>query len=388
MRFIASGGGTAGHVYPALAVLEVLTALKPAGSLLPTLGKADLLWIGSRGGIEEDVVQHAGLEFRGLAAGGLRGIGTAAAVRNASRIVGSIGSARSILSRFEPDAVLVTGGYACVSVALAARMQKVPVLLYLPDVVPGLAVRLLSHLADRVAVTMEESRRYLGHKQLVVTGYPVRSAMFAFTQEQARQVLGLNQELPTVLVFGGSRGARSINRALVAGLTQLLPVCQVLHISGQLDADWVADAAKSLPQALGERYHPYAYLHEMPSALVAADLAVSRAGAAVLGEFPAAGLPAVLVPYPYSGQHQQPNAAAMARHGAAQVLCDADLPLEFVPTVLHLLGNSRELAEMGAAARALARPEAAKAIAEQLCSLTRRAAVGPVSAAEAGSQEG
>ncbi len=366
MRLVVSGGGTGGGVYPALTVVELLLSPRPEGGALPSLVPDDVLWIGSRDGIEEELVRRAGIPFVGLAAGGLRGMALLVTARNATRIAGSVGQARRLLLKFRPDVVLVTGGYACVAVTLAARTLPVPVLIYLPDIVPGLAIRWLSRFAWRVAVTSEESYHYLPFKKVVVTGYPVRPEIFALDRAQARQALGLDPEARTLLVFGGSRGARSINQALVAGLRELLPVCQVVHISGRLDAGWVAGAARSLPEGLRARYHHFDYLHQMPQALVAADLAVARAGAATLGEFPAAGLPAVLVPYPYSGQHQQPNADYMARHGAACVLSDADLGKKLVPTVLALLNDQEALAAMRESARAMARPDAAAAIAGQL----------------------
>lgn len=368
MKLIVSGGGTGGGVYPALTVVELLLSPRPEGNTLPTLAPDDLLWIGSRGGIEEELVRRAGIPFIGLAAGGLRGMALLVMARNAAQIAGSVGQARRLLLRFRPDAVLVTGGYVCVAVTLAARTLAVPVLIYLPDIVPGLAIRWLSRFAWRVAVTSEESYHYLPFRKTVVTGYPVRPEIFALDRAQARQALGLDPDpaAKTLLVFGGSRGARSINQALVAGLRELLPVCQVVHLSGRLDAGWVAGAARNLPEVLRARYHHFDYLHQMPQALVAADLAVARAGAATLGEFPAAGLPAVLVPYPYSGQHQQPNADYMARHGAACVLSDADLGKKLVPTVLSLLNNQEALTAMRESARAMARPDAAEAIAGQL----------------------
>ncbi len=366
MRLVVSGGGTGGGVYPALTVVELLLNPRPEGGALPSLVPDDVLWIGSRDGIEEELVRRAGIPFVGLAAGGLRGMALLVTARNAARIAGSVGQARRLLLKFRPDVVLVTGGYACVAVTLAARTLPVPVLIYLPDIVPGLAIRWLSRFAWRVAVTSEESYHYLPFKKVVVTGYPVRPEIFTLDRVQARQALGLDPEARTLLVFGGSRGARSINQALVAGLRELLPVCQVVHISGRLDVGWVTGAARSLPEGLRARYHPFDYLHQMPQALVAADLAVARAGAATLGEFPAAGLPAVLVPYPYSGQHQQPNADYMARHGAACVLSDADLGKKLVPTVLALLNDQGALAAMRESARAMARPDAAAAIAGQL----------------------
>ncbi len=371
MKLVVSGGGTGGHVYPALTVVQTMLAAKPAGSRLPILDRADVLWIGSRGGLEQDLVKREGIEFVGLAAGGLRGLNVLAKVRNVARIAGSVGQARGILRRFRPDVVLVTGGYACVSVTLAAWLQGLPVLIYLPDVVPGQAIRFLSRFAAEIAVTSEESYHYFKREKVVVTGYPVRPEVFELDKAEARRALGLEPQGKVLLVFGGSRGARSLNRALVAGLRELLPVCQVVHISGRLDATWVAGAAKALPAELRERYRPIEYLHDMPSALVAADLVVARAGAATLGEFPAAGLPAVLVPYPHAGQHQRANADFMVRNGAARLLLDAELEERLVTTVLHLLNDEDTLADMAESARAMARPDATELIAHELWTMAR-----------------
>jgi UDP-N-acetylglucosamine--N-acetylmuramyl-(pentapeptide) pyrophosphoryl-undecaprenol N-acetylglucosamine transferase len=238
--------------------------------------------------------------------------------------------------------------------------------IYLPDIVPGQAIRFLSRFASKIAVTSEESYQHLRREKVVVTGYPVRSEIYSLDKMQAMEALGLDPEMKTLLIFGGSRGARSINKALVSGLRELLPLYQIIHISGRLDAEWVAGVARSLPEDLRARYHHHAFLHAMPQALVAADLAVARAGAATLGEFPAVGLPAVLIPYPYSGQHQEPNAKYMARHGAAEMLPDSALEEKLLPTILRLLRDGEKLAGMRESALAMARPEAAEAIAEQI----------------------
>jgi UDP-N-acetylglucosamine--N-acetylmuramyl-(pentapeptide) pyrophosphoryl-undecaprenol N-acetylglucosamine transferase len=380
MRLVVSAGGTGGHVYPALAVVEHLLDARAQNASMPTLAAADLLWIGSQGGMEEDLVRRAVIPYIGLAAGGLRGKGVLERVRNTARIATSVGKARGILARFKAAAVFVTGGYACVSVTLAAWIQRIPVLIYLPDIVPGLAVRFLSRLATRVAVTSEESCQHLPPGKAVVTGYPVRYDIFVLDRVQARRALGLDEEEKMLLVFGGSRGAKSMNRALVSGLPELLPICQILHISGRLDANWVADATEHLPDRLRARYHHHAYLHDMPKALRAADLAVARAGAATLGEFPAAGLPSVLVPYPHSGQHQDPNAEYMARNGASRVLADAHLADNLVPTIIELLGDDKALAKMREAAEAMARPEAAQAIAQQLWQVGQHCAMAQLGA--------
>jgi UDP-N-acetylglucosamine--N-acetylmuramyl-(pentapeptide) pyrophosphoryl-undecaprenol N-acetylglucosamine transferase len=255
---------------------------------------------------------------------------------------------------------------------MAAWTLRVPVLIYLPDIVPGLAIRFLSRFATRIAVTSKDSFQYLPRSKCVVTGYPVRPELLALDRSEARRRLGLDPNGPVLLVLGGSRGAKSINRALVAGLPELLSICQVVHISGKLDADWVRDATAHLPEALQGRYHLYPYLHEIPAAMVAADLAVARAGAATMGEFPAAALPAVLVPYPYSGQHQQPNAAYLSRNGAALVLDDGEISTQLLPAVQGLLRDREKRERMRMASRALSCPGAAEAIAEHLRALARQ----------------
>jgi UDP-N-acetylglucosamine--N-acetylmuramyl-(pentapeptide) pyrophosphoryl-undecaprenol N-acetylglucosamine transferase len=381
MKLVVSGGGTGGHVYPALAVTDALLKPRTKGSTLPTLSADDLLWIGSQGGLEEEFVRRAGIDFVGLKASGLRGVGVSAKGRAVIRIPGSVQGARGILKQFKPDVILVTGGYACVAVTLAAWLGQVPVLIYLPDIVPGLAIRYLSRFATRIAVTSEESYRYFDRDKVTVTGYPVRSEIYEANCDDARQKLGLEPGEKTLLVFGGSRGARSINKALVAGLRELLSTCQIVHISGRLDSEWVAGAAKSLPEDLRGRYHHFDYLHDMAQALVASDLAVARAGAATLGEFPAARLPAVLVPYPHSGQHQNPNADYMVRNGVAKALPDDQLQERLVTSVMAMLRDDNMLAAMQESARAMDRPDAAEAIAELLWQAARR-----YSARKAGAQ--
>ncbi len=380
MKLLVSAGGTGGHVYPALAVVDRFLSSKPAGTSLPTLKPTDILWVGSKDGLEKELVEHTRLKFVELAAGGIRGKKATETVYNSAQIAASVRKAGAILSGFKPDVILATGGYACVATTLAARIQRIPVVIYLPDIVPGIAIRLLSRFAKKVAVTSEESYQHLRRDKVVVTGYPVRSEIYTLDRTRAREALKLKPEEKTVVVFGGSRGARSINQALVAGLQELLPKCQILHVTGRLDAEWVADAAQSLPEELKANYHHFDFLHEMPQALVSADLAVARSGAATMGEFPAAGLPAVLIPYPYSGQHQEPNARYMARNGAAEVLADAQLSQKLVPTILRLIDNHQALADMRESAQAMARPDAADAIAEVLWLVARRHSVGQAGA--------
>jgi UDP-N-acetylglucosamine--N-acetylmuramyl-(pentapeptide) pyrophosphoryl-undecaprenol N-acetylglucosamine transferase len=281
--------------------------------------------------------------------------------------------ALGVVREWKPDVALVTGGFITAPAALAAWLQRVPVLVYLPDLEPALAVRFISRLAARIAVTAEESRAYfqrLGQTgKVIVTGYPTRPDLAVMPRAEAQQQLGLDPGRPTVLVTGGSRGARSINRAVVAALPDWLKDYQVVHLSGQLDWSEIEQAQAQLPPAQQAHYQARPYLHEMGWALAAADLVVSRAGASALGEYPLFGLPAVLVPYPYAWRYQKVNADYLVSRGAAVRLDDERLASELAPTVRGLLDDPARLAQMRAAARSAARPGAAARIGEALAAL-------------------
>ena len=337
----------------------------------------ETLFVGSAGGVEEGLVKRAGLPFAAIAAGGLHGLAPWAAARNAVKLAQGTWQAWRVVRAFRPDALLLTGGYVGVPVALAAWLGRVPSLVYLPDVEPALSVRAMARLARRVAVTAPVSRRHFPPGKVAVTGYPVRPELQGMDRQAARQALGLDADGLVLLVFGGSRGARSINRALAANLEPLLALCQVVHISGALDAEEAQARRAALPETLRMRYHLYAYLHEeMGYALAAADLAVSRAGASTLGEFPLFGLPAVLVPYPYAWRYQKVNADYLVAQGCACRLDDDKLATDLLPLLRELLSDRERLMEMGRRARALARPDAAERLADELRSLVKAEAVG------------
>lgn len=280
----------------------------------------------------------------------------------------SLGSAvlRSllVLLRTRPTVTLATGGYVSVPGAVASWLLRVPVVVYLPDVVPGKAVSWLVPLAHRIAVTAEDSRRYLPPHKTVVTGYPVREPFLHLSQEVARDHFGLPSEAKVVCVFGGSLGARAINEALAACLRDVLQYAYVIHVAGRERLPEAEAAAADLPDQLRVRYHLFPYLHdeEMAGALAAADLAVARSGASTLGEMPAAGTPAVLVPLPDPAVHQYENAGYLSSRGAAIILPNQEL--DRLPLVMRdLLGDSNRLAQMARAARELFRPDAAESIA-------------------------
>lgn len=345
-------------MYPALAVLQALKS-----------EVTDMLWVGSQGGMEAELVSRAGVPFTSIPAAGVHGVGLRALPGNLAQLGRGWLVARRVLRQATPDVLFFTGGYVAVPVALAGR--RLPTLLFVPDIEPGLALKFLARFADHIAVPAEESLQFFPDPtRVTVTGYPTRQNLVPRSPSQARRKLGLEPGLETLLAFGGSKGARSINRALTAALPELLPHMQVVHISGQLDWPEVQRKAETLPSALRRRYHPWPYLHtEMGDALASADLVVARAGASTLGEFPLFGLPAVLVPYPHAWRYQQVNAHYLAQRGAAMVVDDRELAARLAPTVLEIMGDSQRRETMRAAMRSLARPQAAMEIARLVVSL-------------------
>jgi UDP-N-acetylglucosamine--N-acetylmuramyl-(pentapeptide) pyrophosphoryl-undecaprenol N-acetylglucosamine transferase len=362
-------------VYPALAVLQALKSEK--GDPASSQEDDQVLWVGGTGGMEADLVKREGIDFEAIPAAGVHGVGLRALPGNILQLSRGVGEARRILQRFKPDVLFFTGGYVAAPMALAGR--GTPTLLYVPDIEPGLALKALARFSDCIAVTAGASRAFFNRRtRIEVTGYPVRPALKAQDRAAARQSLGLTDDLPVLLVYGGSKGARSINRALLAVLPELLTEMQIVHISGQLDWPEVQAASAALLDQAGQqavhggRYHPFPYLHEMGSALAAADLAVTRSGAATLGEFPLFGLAAVLAPYPHAWRYQQVNALYLEQRGAACLLPDAQLGERLLPTVMELMHDTQKRQQMSQAMLALANPDAAAKIASILKRLAVR----------------
>ena len=330
------------------------------------------MWVGTTDGMEAELVERAGVPFLGIPAGGVHGVALLNAIRNGWQLTRGTAAAWRHMRRARPDVLLTTGGYVSGPVALAAQAQSVPILLFVPDIEPAQSVRFVARMAERIGVTVSDSRAYLPEEKIVVTGYPLREELVRWTRDEAREALSLSPEGPVVLVFGGSHGARSINRTLLAHLPEMLALAEIVHISGNLDWPEVAAARETLSVEGRAKYHAHAYLHErMGAALAAADLAVCRAGASVLGELPYFGLPAVLAPYPHAWRYQRVNAGWLADRGAALVVADADLREALVPTVAALLEDDDRRAKMAAAARTLSRPDAAARLASELLALGR-----------------
>jgi UDP-N-acetylglucosamine--N-acetylmuramyl-(pentapeptide) pyrophosphoryl-undecaprenol N-acetylglucosamine transferase len=318
--------------------------------------------------MEAELVKRAQIPFTAIPAAGVHGVGMRALPGNLLQLGRGLLAARRLLRKFNPDVILFTGGFIAAPVALAARLpglaNRPAILLYIPDIQPGWALKTLAPLADHAAITVEDTRRSLPIRlPATVTGYPIRPDLKVWDKTQARQALGLDGDRPVLLVSGGSRGARAINRAILGVLPELLQEMQVVHITGhadwpEMETAWRGLAAQ-LPAELTIRYHAHPFLHEeMGAAMTAADLALSRAGASCLGEYPYFGLPAILAPYPYAWRYQQVNAQYLVDRGAAIVLEDADLPTRLLPTASKLMRDLQRRQSMQQAMHSLARPQA------------------------------
>jgi UDP-N-acetylglucosamine--N-acetylmuramyl-(pentapeptide) pyrophosphoryl-undecaprenol N-acetylglucosamine transferase len=357
----------------------------------PLAAAADnqLLWLGSVDGMEQELVTRAGIAYAGIHTGKIRGANPVRALRSGGKMVVGVRESLAIIDRFAPNVCLVTGGYVCAPVVLACRLRHVPVVIYLPDMTPGWSIKRMSRFAERVAVSFPAAAEHFGGEapdgKGVVTGYPVRQELVDAAQDRqaSRHQLAaaLNRpldaagETPLILIWGGSQGSRNINQVTWAALPDLLPQAHVLHAVGV--RDWplyeAFAQASPLPVKVADRYHPVPYLHEeMTLALAAADLTVARAGASTLGEFPVAGLPSVLVPLPIAGVNQQSNAQQLVAAGAAVVIDDEALGEDLLPTLQALLADAEGLQSMRAAARALAKPEAAATIGSVLADVAAK----------------
>ena len=320
--------------------------------------------------METRLIERSGIPFKTIPAAGVHGIGLRTLPRNLWQLGRGVFASRRILREFKPDVLFFTGGYVAVPMALAG--WKVPSLLYVPDIEPGLALNTLARFADRIAVTAEESFPYFTRhsERISLTGYPTRPELAGWTRQAARQALHLTDESPVLLVFGGSKGARSINTAVLANLAALVEMAQIVHITGELDWPNVEVKMKELTKVQSDHYHAFPYLHkEMGAALASADLALSRAGASTLGEYPLFGLPAILVPYPHAWRYQKVNANYLVQRGAAVMLEDGKLSDALLSTVKELLSQPQKLASMHAAMQPLSHPEAAAEIGRQLLAL-------------------
>jgi UDP-N-acetylglucosamine--N-acetylmuramyl-(pentapeptide) pyrophosphoryl-undecaprenol N-acetylglucosamine transferase len=366
VHIMISAGGTGGGVYPALAVATALRKLS-------TDSGADLTltFVGARGDMARDLVKRSDVQvdaYHEVLAGPLHGIPRLQQFLSAIKIVIGVLQSIILVLRQRPGALLITGGWTGVPMTLACWLLRVPVVIYVPDIEPGLMLKVMGrYFARSIAATVQATEAFYPGKNVVETGYPLRDEIVQADRDTAIRDLGLDPARKTLLVFGGSRGSRSINGAASRIAPELIAAgVQILHISGRLDWEGVQEAHAALGDDVKAHYQVFDFLPDIGKAFAASDLVISRAGAATLAEYPELALPAILVPYPYSWRYQKVNADWLVERGAAIRLDDDKLDDELLPLVRDLLGDSARLDTMRDAMAALKRSNGAANIARLL----------------------
>lgn len=354
LRILIAGGGTGGHIIPALAVAHELVDRY----------QAEVLFVGTARGLEIRLVPEAGFRLRLIDVGPLKNVSLVTRMRTMLQLPRSIGECSRLIREFRPHAVFGVGGYASGPAMAAALLLRVPAMVFEPNAMPGFANRLVGKRVQAAAVNFPAALKWFAHAE--VTGIPVRPKFFQIGAPPASE--------PHLLIFGGSQGARIFNTHLptiIRDLLEAVPGLQVLHQSGarHLEATQLAYEASGADPA---RWQVCAFFDDMPARFAWAHLVLSRSGASSVAELAAAGKPSLLVPFAAAAdEHQRRNAEAMVSAGAAVMLCEPELdePGRLVGELAALLGHPERLAAMSAAARTLAYPTAAEKIAERLAGL-------------------
>lgn len=342
MRAMITGGGTGGHIYPALAIAE---------GIKNKYENAEILYIGSDNGLEKDLAARAGYEFRGISVAGLTRPLSFGTVKTVLKNMKGISQAKKLLREFQPDLVVGTGGYACGPLMLAAAKKGFPTLLHEQNAVMGMTNSILSDRVDKICLTFNIiGGKFNAKEKAVITGLPVREGILQADKAKGRQFLGLDSDKPVVLITGGSQGAQHLNEVTVEIAGKIIESgAQVIHLTGPRLQKPTESLAKAAGILNNPNYKMIAYLHEMEMALGAADIIVCRAGASFLAEVMAVGRCSVLIPYPYAaGDHQKANAMSLVNHNAAKMILDKELSAERLWAELEPLLRNRELVnEMG-----------------------------------------
>ena len=367
MNIMISGGGTGGHIYPALTIYKTLE----------TMVDANFLYVGTERGLESRIVPKEGIPFTTLPVQGLQRTLSLDTLVTVGKTISSLWKATRLISKFQPDIVIGTGGYVCGPLLLAAALRGIPTLIQDQNVVPGITNKILSRFVDVVAVGYEEATPHFPNaKQVVYTGNPVRPNVVTANREEARAYFGLQETQTAILVAGGSRGARSINKAMLAVHEHYKDRedIKIIHATG---TDEYSRVCESLGIQEGEVYSPTShivpYLDNMDMAMAASDMAIFRSGAIGLAELAVRGIPSILIPYPYAAaDHQTFNAKAFVEAGASTMIVDKELDgTRLLQSVDAMLEDQECRQRMAQATLQLGKPKAAIEIATLALSIKR-----------------
>ncbi|MBM3460501.1 MAG: undecaprenyldiphospho-muramoylpentapeptide beta-N-acetylglucosaminyltransferase [Armatimonadetes bacterium] len=360
LRVVVSGGGTGGHVYPAIAV---------AGGIRERFPDAAILFVGTRRGLEATAVPKAGFEIAYVHA---RGLASHPLKLAHALFDNALGTAEALgkLRGFRPAVVVGSGGYVSLPVGAAAQTMGIPTVLLEQNVVPGKATKFLSGRATKVCASFDSTIGKLDHpEKAVVTGNPVRRDILERTRADGRARMGVPEDAFCLLVTGASQGARSVNEAVVAALPSWKErPWQVIHLTGEGEFASVKGRAEGAVEGGLLKWRGMAFCDDMASAYAAADVVVARAGATTMAELTCRGLPAILVPYPHAGAHQVDNARWLEARGGSVTILNEDALACVGPAVVGLAEDAERRARMAEASRAAGHPDAVERIVDEVAS--------------------
>lgn len=358
MKIAISGGGTGGHIYPALALIrEIQKETKDT----------EFIYIGTKKGLESKIVPREKIPFKSIHITGFKRKLSFENVKTIYRFLKGARDSKKILSEFKPDIVIGTGGYVCGPVVYAAAKLNIPTMIHEQNSIPGLTNKFLSRYVDKVAVCFEEAKDYFPKEKVVFTGNPRATEVIGNDGMKGKLSAGLNPKLPTVLIFGGSRGARPINEAVVKSFSDFSKKpYQVLYVTGDVHYENVKKETELVGNPQNVIIKPF--IHNMPEVLAGVDLVVSRAGATTLAELTSLGIPSILIPSPYvTNNHQEKNARSLSSQGAAELLLEKDLnSSSLVQHIDGILLNKEKLADMKMKAKKMGVPDSAKRLFEEM----------------------
>lgn len=364
MKIVVSGGGTGGHIYPALALVK---------EIQKTNEDAKFLYIGSMNGLEEKLVARENISFEAIKISGFKRKISLDNVKTVTNFLKAVAKCKKMLKEFQPDVVIGTGGYVCGPVVYAAAKLKIPTIIHEQNSVPGLTNKFLSKFVDKVAICFEEAATYFPSNKVVFTGNPRASEVVGQDGMKGRLSLGLSTTKPLVTIFGGSRGAKPINDAVLNMLPNLKnKEYQVLYITGDVHFEKVISKVKEIDGLVNVKVVPFIY--NMPEVLASTDVCVSRAGATTLAELTVLGIPSILIPSPYvTNNHQVKNAESLKKQDAAKIILEPELTDEvLLETIESIILDKEKTKQMKENAMKLGVPNATTKLVEVIEQLMKK----------------
>ncbi|MBV7389816.1 MULTISPECIES: undecaprenyldiphospho-muramoylpentapeptide beta-N-acetylglucosaminyltransferase [Enterococcus] len=352
MRILVTGGGTGGHIYPALAFIRYVQKIQP---------NSEFLYVGTHQGLENKIVPETGISFKTIKIQGFKRSLSKENFKTIRLFIESIKRSKEIIRDFRPDVVIGTGGYVSGSVVYAAARMKIPTIVHEQNSVPGMTNKFLSRFADKIGISFPDAAQYFPKDKTVLVGNPRAQEVATSGKSEALSQYGLISDQPTVLVFGGSQGALKINQAMISALPQFATKnYQVLYASGDRYFEELSE--KFDLKTLNKNVSLQPYIKNMTDVMANVDLLVGRAGATSIAEFTALGLPAILIPSPYvTNDHQTKNAQSLVNVGAVKMITDSELTgASLLTSIDEIMDNPEIKKNMAAASRKEGIPDAAE----------------------------